>query len=996
MCVLMALTVSTLLFSQSNNYRQLTGTVVDDDNLPLPGAVVMVDGTKTVVVADNDGKFSLKLPNALNKITVTFLGMGDVNLAIAPNQNNVVVRMKPNNMLDEVIVAGYGVVQNRETLTGSAFEVTSDKLEKLPAARIDNLLVGQIPGMRITESNSNGRTSVSIRVRGDGSLSASNEPLWVIDGVPIFTGTKNNQVNGTYSEMSPMSFLDPENIESMTVLKDATMTALYGADGANGVILVTTKSGSGSGAKFTASVKYGVSSIDRSTTAKRVNGAQFLELAKEGWVNSGRDIALFPYQDNEYNSYSTTDTDWYKVYTGLGQNMQASFSASSSTSKMKNYFSAAYYNNKTSYLGNVQNRASFSNKTTINFSDTFRVLANISGTYNHNDIFSLTSWFDKTPPIFEPYMENGDYRLYNWYLDDSGTLSQKKFYTYLPEREYNDNYQRTGTLTANAQAHWKPFKGMELSAIVSADLMNTYEARYQDSRTLSGLGTDGKNGYSRRSGVFSMVTNGNFRANYNRIFAEKHSVQGMAGIELIDKRYDNLYATGNGFINDSIKEIEYADAETRKGSSNTSHSRSLSFSGFAMYSYDRRYTATLTYRRQGYSSFSQYARWGDFLAVGLNWNVKAEHFFDSKTITTLNFKFSYGNNGNSRVDTSASYGSYLMNDGKYYGGVAGATQGSPANPGLSWETTYSANLGANIGFWNRLNFSLELYNRRTNNLLYDGRVSAVITSDSVTRNVGEISNRGFELTIKATPVKTRDFTWDLDFNGSRNWNRIEKLYKGMHTGFFSSVWIEGASKDSWWLVRWAGVDPTDGRPMWYDKDGNLTYVFSYDNRVLLPQYSNEPDLYGGINSTFRWKNFSARIQLDYTLGGYEYSSYMLDDGSSCISDTPPVEALDHWRNPGDKAMNPSYIYLSGRNSTINSTRNLYNMTSVQLRSLSVSYSLPKSVCKTLRLGGAEVSLIGDNLYLWTPWQNSRHNSYKTIKYRSGMMRTVSAQLSLQF
>ena len=995
LCVLAALCVSTLLFSQT--YRQVTGKVLDTDDLPLPGAVVMVAGTKTVAVADEKGSFSLRLSDAKNTLNVSFLGMEDVSVVVGPEQSSLTIRMKANNMLEEVIVAGYGVVQNRENLTGSAFEVKSEKIAKLPAARIDNLLAGQIPGLRIMESTTTGgRTSIKIRVRGEGSLSASNEPLWVIDGVPIYTGTKNNQVYGTSNTVSPMSMIDPEDIESMTVLKDASTTALYGADGANGVILVTTKSASGKGARFGASVKYGISSLDRSTTVKRLNGKQFLELAREGWANAGKDPALFPYQDNEHNTYSTTDTDWYSVYCGIGQNMQASFNASSSSDKIENYFTASYYTNKSNYIGNSQQRVSFRNKSSFKFTDSFNIQVNLSGTYNHNDIFTIYSSYDEIPPIFDPYLENGDYRLYNWYYDDTGEMVQKKFYANkLPEREYNDNYQRTGTVQANARASWKPFKGMEISAVLGTDLMNTYEATYSDSRTLSGMSSSGYNGYSRRSGVFSMVSNGNFRANYNRTFSGKHSVQGMAGIELTDKRNEYLYATGNGFMNDSIKEINFAEASTRKGSSNAYHNRSLSYMGFASYSYDRRYTITLTARRQGYSSFSDYSRWGEFLSLGLNWNVKAEPFFNVDPISTLNVKASYGNNGNSRVDTSASYGSYSISDGNYYGGAAGAVRGTPANPGLSWENTYITNFGFNLGFWHRLNFSAEYYNRRTADLLYSGRVSAAITSGSVTRNVGEITNHGFEFTISGTPIDNGDLTWNIELNGSKNWNLITKLYKGMHTGFFDYVWMEGASKDAWWLVRWAGVDPTNGKPMWYDIDGNLTYTFSYDNRVLLPEYSHEPDLYGGLTSTLRWKNLSARIVLDYTLGGYDLFS-LLDDGYDCISDNPPVEALDHWRQSGEAAMNPAFIYKNDSKSLISSTRNLYKMTNVQLRNITLTYSVPKNLCKVINLKGLELSLIGDNLYLWTPGQSSKHNSYKTLKYSEGMTRTVSGQISLQF
>ncbi|MCI5719563.1 MAG: hypothetical protein MR294_04010 [Bacteroidales bacterium] len=320
-------------------------------------------------------------------------------------------------------------------------------------------------------------------------------------------------------------------------------------------------------------------------------------------------------------------------------------------------------------------------------------------------------------------------------------------------------------------------------------------------------------------------------------------------------------------------------------------------------------------------------------------------------------------------------------------------QGSPANPGLHWEKTYTVDLQLIFGAWDRLTLTLEPYRRLTKDVLYSGRVSSIITDGSVMRNVGEISNTGLEFILDATVIKTHGLTWSVSVNGARNHNKIEKLYKDTHTGFFDTIWIAGQSKDAFWLIDWAGVDPVTGAPMWYDKNGDLTYTFSYDNRVF-HKYSSEPILRGGVSNDFSFGKWNVRVMFDYTIGGWAYDT-INDDGSD-ISDNFPVESKSHWTTPGQGAKNPRFVYKNGGYSTINSTRQLWKTNSIQLRSVSVGYDLPRTFVGKIGLKSARASLIGDNLYFWTPGQNSSRNSWKTLKFADGMRRGVSVQLSINF
>ena len=997
---------ATALFGQ--NSRKITGLVKDETGDPLPGATVTVKGQsqKIYALADIDGNYSITVPGLTEKTVLVFsyLGMKPSEIQVG-NRTKIDVVMSPDgNVLDEVvIVAGYGLAQKRSDMTGSAYQVDSKKLDKLPAARIDNLLDGMVPGLNITEEDSSGgRSRYSIRVRGDASLSASSEPLWIVDGVPIYTGNGTvATLSGMSYNVSPLSFINPDDIESMTVLKDAATTALYGADGANGVILVTTKSGGAdSKARVSASVRYGVSQVDRSTLLRLCNTEQWWSLAKEGWTNAGYSMENFPYQDNEHNSYSTTSTNWYDVYFGTGSNAQYNVSVSGGNKNAKHYLSLSYYNEKTTVKGNEQQRFSVSDRSTYKFGKKFSANVKMSMSYNVNDIVSVSKSELKVIPIISPYDEDGvTPRLYNCYsreVDSYDPQMYKFIYSSVADRKYNDNQQRTISADGSVSLKYDIIDGLSATVQGGASVLSGLELIYHSKHTLDGLTEAEQDGWSRRAAAYAFTWNNIDRINFNKRFG-KHQVGALAGLELVNKENRSLYATGYGFASDNIKEIYYALQSSIKGYSSASNSRSLSYMAQATYSYDSRYYLSLSWRRQGYSSFSTYSRWGDFSSVGLSWNVHNERWFHMPVLDKLKLKASFGNSGNSRVDTSAAYGTYSYTSGSYYGGVMGATQSSAPNPGLSWENTYIFNAGVNVGLWDsRVDLEVEAYDKYTTGLLYSGRVSSIITDGTVTRNVGAIENQGLEFTLTTRNIDTPKFKWTTEFNGSVNRNVIRELYKDMHTGFFDTVWMVGASKSDWWLSRWAGVDPATGSPMWYTVDGDITYTFSYDNRVLLPQYSKEPDLSGGLSNTFSFGPFSARVMMTYSIGGWMLSSYTQDDGHDIIGFNTVVEDLDHWRQPGDVSNNPKYVYKSSNLSTMSSTRFLYSKTNVQLKNVTLSYALPKSLCSKAKLSGVTFSVMGDNLYLWCPGQSKSHNSYKTISHSMGLTRSVSGQLSIDF
>lgn len=512
------------------NTDRVTGRIMAADGEPLAGASVMIRGTKIGTTADADGNFSIKAPEEGESYVLVFqyLGMRTKEIAVS-TQRKLDVRLEEDNQLEgSFIVGAYGTKQSREDLIGSAFQVNADQLKDKPKTRIDNLLSGLVPGMTIepnTDAAGTTRSRYETRIRGEASLSASNEPLWVIDGVPVYTGGRTNQMAGTSYTVSPLSYLNPDDIESITVLKDADQVTIYGADGSNGVILVTTKSGAkNKPLAVSARVNFGVATIDKSTEFRMMSQKQYLEVAKEAWANAGYNLSTFPYQDNEYNSYSTTDTDWSKEYLGVGTNLYADVSLTSGTDKMSNYVTGSYYRTNNTVKGDSQQRFSIRTRNTYDFTGWLKVNAQLSASYNNNDLFPLYRGYLETLPILEPYMSDGSFRLYNKVYDakEGGWTMQKFTKNEVPKREANTNRQRSVVTSANFSAEMKIIDGLKFTAQYAIDYTHSHEDIYYSRVTLDGMDSAGNpKGSSRRAdasyitGPMSRgsISTGNLRTN---------------------------------------------------------------------------------------------------------------------------------------------------------------------------------------------------------------------------------------------------------------------------------------------------------------------------------------------------------------------------------------------------------------------------------------------------------------------------------------------------
>jgi TonB-linked SusC/RagA family outer membrane protein len=973
----------TSLVQISAQNLELKGNVKNLLGESLIGVNVVQKGTTNGTVTDIEGDFSIRVP-ANATIVFSYIGFEKQERVWDGKSNMQVTLQEDVAMLDDVVVIGaYGTVQKRTDMVGSAFQVNSDRIETLQVGRVDNLLEGIVPGLQVmpnSDDASSTKQRLNLRVRGEGSMSASNEPLWIVDGTRIFSGDRTNMVSGMSLSISPLTYLSADDIESITILKDATETSIYGADGANGVILVTTKSGSIGKTKVGLSLQTGVAQINQNAKFKVLNSADYLMLAKESYLNSGRSIDTFPFQDNDLNSYSTTDTDWSDVFYDTGYQTNAFLSLSGGREGVNYYLSGGYFNSQSTVIGNTQERFSIRGNVGVELTRKLDFSLIYAASYNINNIFVPGNDYYEYLPIYTPYNPDGTFRLYNKTFSSFDHLGNpvwqtSRFLNSVAEREENDHMQKAAVTNVNAVLEYAILDGLTSTTQFGIDYQGLNEDRYSARTNWSGMSSiDGGIGYANRNNSTFMTWTAIERLNYNRTF-DRHRVGGLLGFEASSKDVRTMGASGSGFINDKIKEVSYA--VDRSGSSSRSLSRSLSYFLQCNYSFDQRYYLTVNARRDGNSGFGSDSQWGNFASAGASWNIHNEEFFQSDLINILKLKLSYGSNGNSRIGSQEAMGLYSYGEShNYMGELGGSMSGSP-NKKLSWETAYITNIGLRIKMFNRADLELEAYNKRTVNLLSNLDVSRTTGDTRSYRNSGEIINQGIEATLNFELANSRDINWWAELNASHNRNKLIELYNGIEKVMGNYIWREGYDLNTYYIIRWAGVDPRDGAPLWYDSEGNLTRSYNDQNRV--PWKSSSPLLTGGFSSKLTYKDFSVRALLSYVLGGYSFSTFgrnVMSDGLNIMSENQSVNQLDRWQKPGDVALSPKPIWGTSTRSVMSSTRHIYKTTNVKFKNIALSYSLPERLVKPLGVTSCNLHLIGDNLLLWTPYDKKDRNSYK--------------------
>ena len=903
--------------------QKLKGQVIDaTTGEPVIGVNVLVKGTTNGTITDIDGKYELNAP-AGAILQISFIGYKTVEIAATTSEQTIKLH-EDTETLDEVVVVGYGV-QKKESLTGAMSTLKENRLKDVTTPTVENMLNGKVSGVYVAPGSGQPGSNGAVQIRGRATLSGSTSPLWVIDGVIVGEDP---------------GVLNPSDIENMTILKDAASTAIYGSQGANGVIIVTTKMGKSEKMKINASVKLGVSTM---TNGKMevMNGAELYDY-----------YASFPnQQDIKFSRWNpelrNANFDWGELASQAGFTQDYNISLSGGNEKMSSYFSLGYYSEEGTVKGYKYDRYSFRYRSNYKPFSWLTIKPNISGSMKNTD----DSQYDYTAkytmfPWDSPYDEDGNLvpdRYSGWV--DSSDLN------YLNSISYgNHTARKTYEFSGNFDFDIKITDWLTFTSVNNYRWTGYFQATYTDPRTDSASGVQGRVEEEQTNNIQRYT---NQYLTFNKMFG-KHSVQALLAYEFMDTSAKVINAKGTGIV--SGFEVLDATATPEEVGGNLTEWAKQSVFAKANYTYDNRYLAEVSLRRDGASNFGDDKKYGNFFSISAGWNINREKWFKADWVDVLKLRASYGSVGNIPYSKYPQYGLYSVSSN--YNGIPAILISQVGNKDLTWEQTYTAGVGIDANFFNnRLRFVFDYYNKYTSNILYQVPVSGLTGITSRWQNVGEMRNSGIEITIGGDIIRTKDWLWSLDLNMGYNKNKLEKLYGddpnmmiigggGNDTsiaGAAEKVLKVGYSTDRYYLREWAGVDPKNGAPLWYKNDGSGETTSNYSEAKQVMTEATSPKLFGGFNTSLTWKNIDLNASFGFSLGGkiYNYSRQEYDSDGA-YTDRNQMKLIDgwsRWEKEGDIATHPAASYGNKSNSNKASTRYLEDGDYLKLRSLSIGYNL---------------------------------------------------------
>ncbi|WP_025142021.1 SusC/RagA family TonB-linked outer membrane protein [Pedobacter jeongneungensis] len=959
---------------------KLAGTVIDSlTKEPLPGVVVRIKGVTHVVSTDGDGKFVFvtgqKLP-----YTLILSSVGYETKEIVVSTSPTTIRLKEvNSQLNDVVVVGYGT-QTRKSLTGSVSTIAVDEVRAKPTATLAEQLQGKAPGLQVSTSTGVPGDGMFIRIRGTTSINASNDPLYVIDGVYVNSGSL-QKITTQGQANNPLSDISPDDIESVTVLKDADATAIYGARAANGVILITTKRG-----KYNTAPKVSLSAYVGWAKAPKlwdlVTGPQHAELINEFYRNSNADAIAIA----AANGTSPATTYRFQPFRAITDNPTASpaprglpqdqntydrLSKAFRTGLLQNYdISVSGGNDKTTYyIGGGLNKQEATLKTNDFRRGSFKV--NIDQKINDYVKIGTSNILTQT---YRTNARVGD--------GPQGGILQSALHTptYLPEVNAdgtpgkwagfdnldvllnNTNMNSTSNrLISNLYGEVNITKDLTFKTSWSVDYNQYNEFQYWNS--LTNLGIANKNLGTSSVSNNTIWTNEQ-TLNYNHVTG-KHTFGALIGNSLQGSISNQTLAQGTNFPNDSFQQIASA-ANTTSSASETQY-RLSSFFARLNYNYGGKYYAVFSIRGDGSSRFGANHQWGYFPSAGLAWRVKQENFLkDVAVISDLKLRGSIGVTGNQNgINDFASRG--LWGAGANYQNNPGTVPSQLANPDLKWESTRQANIGFDLSFLkDRLTLSGDVYDKYTSNLLLNLPLASSKGFSSILTNAGEMSNKGLELNISSVNLDGA-FKWSTNFNISRNINKIEKLPTPVVAAYAAERMVQGLSMYTFYVYNQLYVDPQTGNAVYEDADHNGVI----NANDIVPVGNALPKFNGGLTNNLSYKGFDLSVFFNFVYGNkvYNNNNYFLEGGGTRDANRAmDVYQLDRWQKPGDITNMPR-LTAYGQNYTLSPTsRNIEDGSFLRLSNVTLGYNLPKDFIKKAKMASVRIYASGSNLWLWTKYK----------------------------
>ncbi|MBD2701205.1 TonB-dependent receptor [Spirosoma sp. BT702] len=944
---------------------RITGRVTStQDGQPIPGVNIVVKGTTNGVSTDANGNYTINVPDNSAILLLTSIGLVTQEVTVG-NRTVINVQMQESiNELAQVVVTGYNTTQKKD-ITGSIASVSPEKFKDIPIASFDQALQGQAAGVQVSQSSGTPGGGLMVRIRGNTSISASNRPLFIVDGVPVEDGALTGRDFGGQTD-NAFSMFNANDIESMEVLKDASAKAIYGSRAANGVVVITTKRGKAQKTSFTIDVQRGLSEIIRRPDL--MNSSELLELQREAVVNAGQDPDKFGLIKGVTDGQNT---DWINSVLRRGVFQQYQLSTRGGNDRTQFYISGSYRDEEgvqlnsqfTRYTGQIKldhkatSQLSFGTNITISHVKNKRVKGD-------NFLDGVYSGAIKSLPYYSPYNEQG--RLYG--PNDPEYAGFPNFnpvaQALLPRfNTYTDK------LLAGVYAEYEFIQNLRFRSKLSIDYNNVIEDQYESSQTAIGgyLENVGGQGY----GVFSTITlatliNTN-TLTYNFQTAEKHHFNTLLGFEVLQRTERGGNVQGRLFASDDFTYINSAGI-VDQGGSGVANSGLLSTFGELRYDYNDRYLATLTARYDGSSRFGQSRRFGVFPSASVAWRLSGEPFMEQfRFLNELKLRASYGFTGNERIGDFQFLGTWASNT---YSGATGVGPAALANPTLQWERTREANIGFDASFFNgRFSVTVDAYDNLTDKLLFAQPIPQTTGFGAVQGNIGKVSNRGVELTISTVNTNSA-VRWTTDLNLSHNENKVvelaskEPVFRGYQGNGVSNtnVILPGQPLGTFWGLKFLGVDPATGNAIYDDKNGDGR-ISPDDGQVI---GNAQPKLYGGLTNKVSWKgiDLSVFFQGSYGNSVLNFTNVTLLNTGTDLQNNQSRQALKRWRKEGDITSVPKYVYQDTYNNYL-SSRFLEDGSFIRLKNVTLGYNLPKKWVNKAKITNTRIFASATNIWTLT-------------------------------
>jgi TonB-dependent starch-binding outer membrane protein SusC len=993
--------------------QQIKGVIKDKvDGSPLVGASVVAKGTTTGSVTDINGAYEFTLPNGATTLVVSFVGYVNQEVPINGQSSLDIVMESDANILSDVVIVGYSSQSKRE-VSGSISKVKAEDIENLPVQSFDRALQGRAAGVQVTSASGAPGSAVSVRIRGVGSLTAGNEPLYVVDGVQISSTSANNANNNSTVSNNPLGFINPNDIESIEVIKDAASAAIYGSAAANGVVIVTTKKGKQGKTKFTFNAYRG--STEQFKRFNSLNSQEYIQARAEALLNpskaAGVDVGIdsakrrvlgeirFPIT-TPVDSFPTYD--WQQAATRAGQIQNYELSASGGNEKTQFTFSGSYNAQDANIINIDFSRGTASLGLTNKVSDwlSFNTKLNLSTTTQRGLFGGPGGGSFLGSPAFSAPIILPMNRIYN----DDGT-----FFGAAPGNLtgiLNQNVVQVGSLNKIKSrvdqfvGSFRPIiqlnKDLSFIPSVSLDFRNTKSFNYQDPTTADAFAVNGRLSEERGQNMNFLA---NAVLNYSHQFASVHNLGILAGTEFREETYEEIFTSGTGVASPNFTTLSATAVDETVTGFGTGFKRAGLF-GSVKYSFDEKYNITTNIRYDGSSRFGKNNVYGLFWGVAASWNLMEESFMKSlKFIDFLKLRGGYGITGNDQIGNFQSRGTYgiggqLGFTNGVYNGLPGIQLSNIASPDLTWERNTTKEVGLEFGLFKDAIFvEANYFNRESSDLLLDQQLPFTNGIGTVTRNLGSMVNKGWELLLALKPLRIRDFEWKTTFNFTIIDNKVTKLYDGIvkqptpdsltligftdinGVGFTAA---EGYPVGAIFAARYAGVNPATGRPMWYDASGNLTYLLQTprDNKIVGDQFA---EYYGGVNTSLSYGNpktfgrlsldvfFQGEFGRDVGDGALQFAS---ENGGRTFNSTQEIFS-NRWTTPGQITSVPrpynGNAEIRGTGATAGD-RFIFDASYVRLKTVSLSYSFPTSLLDKIKLSELKIFAQGFNLSTWTNWK----------------------------